>query len=192
MKNKKTLLVPLFLSIVFVLSGCQSSGNANSNNLKALGSVQVSKEKDEEIEGSGISRSYNLAKAITEGNVVVVSLINDKGSETKQEVYNINIIDQFVDNFNDLRKDKVRIIKYVKQEDKLWINKMSDMEYDGQKITYKSYDTYEKEKQSKNSFDKIVKTQSSNGIRYALIENKNTSNDEGLTVISFLGSNIKN
>jgi hypothetical protein len=192
MKNKKTLLVPLFLSIVFVLSGCQSSGNANSNNLKALGSVQVSKEKDEEIEGSGISRSYNLAKAITEGNVVVVSLINDKGSETKQEVYNINIIDQFVDNFNDLRKDKVRIIKYVKQEDKLWINKMSDMEYDGEKITYKSYDTYEKEKQSKNSFDKIVKTQSSNGIRYALIENKNTSNDEGVTVISFLGSNIKN
>jgi hypothetical protein len=192
MKTKKALLVPLFLSIVFVLSGCQSSGNANSNNLKALGSVQVSKEKDEEIEGLGISRSYNLAKAITEGNVVVVSLINDKGSETKQEVYNINIIDQFVDNFNDLRKDKVRIIKYVKQEDKLWINKMSDMEYDGQKITYKSYDTYEKEKQSKNSFDKIVKTQSSNGIRYALIENKNTSNDEGLTVISFLGSNIKN
>jgi outer membrane murein-binding lipoprotein Lpp len=198
MKTKGFLLIDLFLFITLIFAGCQSNKDANSSNIKTLSSFQDSKEKevtaqkDDNIEGAGISKSYNFDKAIAEGNVVVVSLLDDKGTENKQEVYNVNKIDQFVSNSNNSKKDRVRIIKYVKQGDKLWINKLNDIVFEGQEIIYISYDTYGKEKQVQNSFNRIVKAQSNNGIRYSLLDNKNASDDGGMTAISFLVSSIKN
>ncbi|UZQ52251.1 cell wall-binding repeat-containing protein [Clostridium kluyveri] len=144
-----------------------------------------------------ISKLNDTNEAIKDGNVVMISTINSQGNEDKNEVYNTKKLDQFIKNFNNLKEDKVRIIKYAKQGNKVWINKLADIKYDGKNLTYVTYDTYSgsniiTEGSISVSFAKIVKTCSNNNVRYTLLEDEDTKEDMGVTVLSFSSDSIKN
>ncbi len=45
-------------------------------------------------------------------------------------------------NVEDKNVDKVRIVEYIHNDGRTWINKLYDLEYNGKKIKYIEYDTY--------------------------------------------------
>ena len=127
--------------------------------------------------------------------MVMLSTIDSKGSEDENEVYNTKKLDEFIKNFNNFKEGKVRIIKYVKQGNKVWINKLADIKYDGKNLIYVTYDAYSEANiitaGTSASFGKIVKTCSNNNIRYALLESEDIKEDMGVTILSFSSNNIK-
>jgi hypothetical protein len=169
-KNKKTTIVPIKIDEPSV--------------------IEEPKNIDGEIYGSGITINYDVDSAVKAGNIVMVSTIDNNSDISKEEGYNVKTLDQFIENFNNKKKDKIRIIKYTKQEDKIWINKLEDIEYDGQNLTHCGYNTYPtndlvKEKPAPVPFYKIAKTTLGNLIRYALYESVDTKENMGMTLLSF-------
>jgi hypothetical protein len=153
--------------------------------------IEETKNIDGEIYGSGITKNYTVDSAVKAGNIVIVSTIDNDEKVSKEQGYNIKILDQFIENSNTNKKDKIRIIKYTKQGDKLWINKLEDVEYDGQGLTHIGYNTYPTEKDQVQekpapvTFHKIAKTTLGNLIRYALYESIDTKENMGMTLLSF-------
>jgi hypothetical protein len=82
--------------------------------------------------------------AIKEGNVVMIPYfdsVSDK-NHNNTEIYNIGKLDNFIKNIKKGKKDKVRIVEYARNKTGTWVNKLFDLEYDGNKIADTEYDTY--------------------------------------------------
>jgi len=178
-------------------------GNIANNITSAViygGTGVVSQSLEDEVKNMGdtidISKLGDRHQTIKDDNVVMISTIDSQDKEDKNEVYNTKNLDQFIKNFNNFKEDKVRIIKYVKQENQIWINKLADIKYDGKNLIYVTYDIYSGANivtaSTSASFTKIVKTCSNNNVRYILLENEDTKEDMGVTVLSFSSNSIKN
>lgn len=208
--NKKFNVKRLILGISIVvcvglvgLTGRNIKSNAISVNAKdeskatvikiaELSAEEISKSNNEQIiPYSGISKSYSVDNAISDGNIVMLST-----SSTENNVYNISRLDEFINNINSGKKDKIRIIKYALQGNKTLINKLEDVEFDGQKLMHVGYNTYAKTGDTSKPipvvFAKIGRSSSNNGIRYSICESKDTPDNMGANLISFFKSNIKN
>jgi len=203
MIGRKALPTILSISLLLTLSGCKSKESISVANIKETNSVQTPEENNikgsalpgvkEKIADSGISKSYNVDDAIKNGYIVMISITTDSSNE----VYNINRLDQFIENFNNSKKDKVTIIKYVKNENKIMTHIFEELEYDGQNLTLKgsdySYPEGEKVKEvpwSTTILYKVVKQTSDKGIRYAIYTKDD--NSTGGTLISFEPGSLKN
>ncbi len=189
------------MAIVFVNKtfDCGNIVNNVKNVVIYGGTGVISQALEDDVENIvntiDISKLNDRNQAIKDGNVVMISTIDSKGSEDENEVYNTKKLDEFIKNFNNFKEGKVRIIKYVKQGNKVWINKLADIKYDGKNLIYVTYDAYSEANiitaGTSASFGKIVKTCSNNNIRYALLESEDIKEDMGVTILSFSSNNIK-
>ena len=67
--------------------------------------------------------------------------VSDK-THNNTEIYNISKLDNFMKNIKKGNKDNVRIVAYARNRTGTWVNKLFDLEYDGNKIVDTGYDTY--------------------------------------------------
>jgi len=205
MIGRRVLPIILSLSLLLTLSGCKSKESISVTNIKETSPVQTPEENNINIKNSalsevkegradsGISKFYNIDDAIKNGYVVMISFTTD-GSD---EVYNTNRLDKFIENFNNSKKDKVIIIKYVNNGNKIMTHIFEELEYDGQNLTLKgsdySYPEGEKVKEvtwSPTILYKVVKQTSDKFIRYAIyIKDDNST---GGTLIGYKTESIKN
>jgi hypothetical protein len=85
-----------------------------------------------------------LEKSINSGYIIEVPAqdFNVNVSEDHTLVYNINRLDAFMDNIKHKINDRIRIVKYARENKKTWVNKLYDLEYNGEVIKFEVYDTY--------------------------------------------------
>ena len=81
--------------------------------------------------------------AIKDGNIVMISYTDSVSSKThnRMEIYNINRLDDFMENIDKGKKDKILIGEYGKNVTGTWVNKLFDLKYHGKKIIYIEYDS---------------------------------------------------
>ena len=212
---KRYILLASLVTITLVASGCTSNKNNKETMSKKskfssqIASVQqknnVTKSNEElakkleasfkeikDLKKPNIEDARDFQASLRNGSVIMIS--RDNSSEL--EVHNISMLDNFLDSFNKVKEGYVRVIKgTLKSDGKLLVNKLEEYETDGKAIKSIGYDTYA----DKNKFiqgkpiysQKIVKTCPDDGVRYAVLESKDTPDNMGATVISFKKSSIK-
>ncbi|WP_026881659.1 hypothetical protein [Clostridium akagii] len=212
---KKYILLAGTVAIVLVISGCTNNkySNETMNNKPTISnkttatqkksdSKKANEEVDKDLEASykeingikkpNIEDARNFETSLKNGSVIMIS----RDNSTEKEVYNISMLDKFLDSFNNGKEGYVRIIKGSIVSGKLLVNKLDEYETDGKVIKVTVYDTYtDKNKFIQGTpgyFPKMAKTSSGNAIRYALLESKDTPDNMGATVISFDKNSIKN
>lgn len=211
---KRYILLASIIIIVLAISGC--TNNKNSNETMKSKSIVSSKtttiqeksdsknaiiEEEKALEASyqeksdlkkpNIEEARDFEASLKNGSVIMVS--RDKSN--KLEVYNISTLDKFIESFNNGKECYVRVIKGTIVDGKLLVNKLEEYETDGKVIKDLGYDSYA----DKNKFipgsptysPKMVKTCSANGIRYAILESKDTPDNMGVTVIGLDKNSIK-
>jgi hypothetical protein len=208
---KRYILLANIVSVVLIINGCtnkninSSSNVSNTTNttqensdskdaiMKEEKALEASYKKNNDLKKSDIEEARNFQTSLKNGSVIMIS----RGDNKELEVYNIAMLDKFIDSFNNGKEGYVRIIKgIIKDDGTFLVNKLDEYETDGKVIKHSVYDTYV----NKNKFiqgkpvysPKIAKTSSGNGIRYAILESKDTPDNMGATVISFDKSSIKN
>lgn len=213
---KKYILLVSIVTVVLIIIGCTNNKNTNEtmNNESAVsgettktqeeGDLEEAKKKEvEEVEKSfqeisdlkkpDIEEARDFEASLKNGSIIMI----DRDNSKEQEVYNIASLDIFIDSFNNGKEGYVRVIKgIIKKDGTFLVNKLEEYEADGKIIKDLVYDTYA----DKNKFvpgsprysPKMVKTYTDNGIRYAILESKDTPDNMGATVISFDKSSIKN
>lgn len=213
---KKYILLVSIVTVVLIISGCTNNKNTNEtmNNESAVSGEttktkeesdleEAKKEEVKELETSfqeisdlkkpDIEEARDFEASLKNGSVIMI----DRDNSKKQEVYNIESLDKFIDSFNNGKEGYVRVIKGIIEKDGTFlVNKLEEYETDGKVIKDLVYDTYA----DKNKFvpgrptysPKMAKTYTDNGIRYAILESKDTPDNMGATVISFDKSSIKN
>lgn len=213
---KRYILLASIVTVTLVISGCTNTKNSKEtmNNKSTVSTVTTSTQEKSDLKKANGDENKNLEASFKEtndlkkpniedarnfeaslrnGSVIIIS----RGSSKELEVYNISMLDKFLDSFNNGKEGYVRVIKGVIEKDgKFSVNKLEEYETDGKVVKVIGYDTYaDKNKfiQGKPTYSpKIVKTCSGNAIRYAILESKDTPDNMGATVISFDKSNIKN
>ncbi|MBL4934144.1 DUF4362 domain-containing protein [Clostridium sp. YIM B02515] len=201
---KKYALLAGTAAMIFVISGCTNNKNTNktvSHESKVYTSTNKDEKEDKELgtlyqeknnlKKPDIEEARNFKTSLKNGSIIMVS------KESKEaEVYNIEVMDKFLASFNSGKEAYVRVIKgSIKADGTFLVNKLEEYETDGKIIKDTVYDAYD----DKNKFikgkpiycPKMVKTYSDNGIRYAILENKDTPDNMGATVISFDKNSIK-
>lgn len=90
------------------------------------------------------NESLSSEKAISNGDIVEISSFDLVSSKTHNdtEIYNINKLNEFMENIKNGKKDEIRIVKYASEGGRTWVNKLYDLKYNGKKIKYIVYDTY--------------------------------------------------
>ncbi|GFZ29939.1 hypothetical protein CSC2_04650 [Clostridium zeae] len=135
------------------------------------------------------NKTMTLEKAINSGYIVEVpdQDFNVNINDNHLLIYNINRLDVFMDNIKHKISDRVRIVKYARENKKIWVNKLYDLEYNGEVIKLEVYDTYSdpiKFIKSPASYeDKIVKRDYKDYLWYGICSN-NSENDDCATLIS--------
>lgn|GEM_PF-1271089 len=212
---KKYILLAGTVAVVLVISGCTNNKQSNetmnskptiSNKTTATQKKSDSKKANEEVDKDlgasykeindlnkpNIEDARNFETSLENGSVIMIS----RDNSTEKEVYNISMLDKFLDSFNNGKEGYVRIIKGSIVSGKLLVNKLDEYETDGKVIKVTVYDTYtDKNKFMQGTpgyFPKMAKISSGNAIRYALLESKDTPDNMGATIISFDKSSIKN
>ncbi|MDT8715360.1 DUF4362 domain-containing protein [Clostridium sp. 19966] len=209
MKKYKTL--PLLVMVTLFIAGCTSgktgdknvsnktttyaegTGYFNKNNEDVTKTLQLSFKEVTDLKKTDIEEARDFQTSLKNGSVIMFSKKDGK----ELEVYNISMMDKFIDSFNSGKEGYVRIIKGSLQDDgKFLVNKLEEYETDGKIIKDTGYDTYSDKNKfipgQSMYFPKIAKTSSDNGVRYAILESKDTPVDMGTTVISFDKSSVKN
>lgn len=74
-----------------------------------------------------------------------------------EEVINMSLIDDFIKNVENHKKDEVFIIEYEKNENKKIVTSLKKITYDGEEITVVDYDVSNQKKFTEKSTDKYVK-----------------------------------
>lgn len=90
------------------------------------------------------NKSLSFEKAVNNGDIIEISGPNWVSNKTHNntEIYNINKLDDFMNNIINEKKDKIRIVKYEYEDGRTWVNKLYDLEYNGKEIKLIGYDTY--------------------------------------------------
>jgi hypothetical protein len=133
------------------------------------------------------AKTVDLKQAIAGGSVVLATNLNTGGL---QEVYNIEKLDKFIENSRIGQRDSIRIYKFSidRNWDKL-INSIMDLNYDGSRIEAISYDLYSDKTTYKAEnpiyFSKIARTETMDGIRYALCEKAEDADNMGVGLLSY-------
>jgi bla regulator protein BlaR1 len=196
--NIKTLLFGIILivligavSLTGKVSKADSGIGLNNKDSAVALNEETKGEASKEFENNQLDItdevSNDVKAMVDKGNVVMVSDLNSNTNE----VLNTARIDAFMDNFKNGKVDQIRIIKYGKEGDKVFTNKLMDLETDGTNLKLFSYDTYSKDKRYKKPFDpsyfiKITKqTYEKGGVRYAIHDTKEDPDNMGMTLISF-------
>jgi hypothetical protein len=179
------LLILLFAGSVVLIAGAFTHGNTNSSS-----SVYQS---DISNNASQIDSSYTAEQAISDGYVVLVSTTGTDSSVSKDEVYNIGKLDKFTDNINSGKKDKVGVISFINDNGRISIAKLDYIEFDAVTLTDTPYEISGSSyaAKAKVSLLKIVKTTSQIGIRYALLDETNSDDGMGKTLLSFSADSVK-
>jgi len=212
---KRYILLASIVTVTLVASGCTSNKNNKETMNKKSGfsseiastqqksnvaksNAEIAKELEasfkeiKDFKKPNIEDARDFQASLRNGSVIMVSRENS----SELEVYNISMLDKFLDSFNNGKEGYVRVIKgTLKSDGKIMVNKLEEYETDGKAIKSIGYDTYA----DKNKFipgkptysQKIVKTCPGDGIRYAILESKDTPDNMGATVISFNKSSIK-
>lgn len=76
------------------------------------------------------NKSLSSKKAINNGDIVEISSLDWVSSKTHNdtEIYNINNLDDFMENIKNGKKDELRIVKYAYEGGRTWVNKLYDLE----------------------------------------------------------------
>lgn len=121
LKRILTVSLILFFSVSLYNNNCMANDIAELNN-----------------------KTLSSEKAIKEGYVVEIVYFDSMSDKTHNhsEIYNIGKLDNFMKNIKEGNKDKVRIVEYSRDKTGTWVNKLFDLEYDGNKIADTEYDTY--------------------------------------------------
>ncbi|MBK1809831.1 hypothetical protein JHL18_04150 [Clostridium sp. YIM B02505] len=174
-------------------SSTQENNDLNKSSENSSKDLEKSFKEPTDLKKPNIEEARNFEQSLKNGSVIMVS----KDNSDKLEVYNISMLDKFLDSFNNHKEGYVRIIKGTLGKDgSILVNKFAEYETDGQIIKNINYDTYA----DKNNFEqgqptyspKIAKTYPGDGVRYSILESADTPDDMGATVISFNKSDIKN
>lgn len=195
----------LSLLLIAALAGCGVKNSTENKNSEAESCVPQSSEKSSnidfknsitegviestdntEIKGSGIKKSYSFKDAIRDGCVVAIFKVDGDS-----EVYNISKLDSMIDDAKSGKKGSVRLIKYVIDENKIWINRLEDIKYDGKLYYDTGYDTYGDAGFGTNTFNRLVKSTPQGGARYEELR-PNDKAGSGATLLSFSAGSIKN
>lgn len=143
------------------------------------------------------NKSLNFEKAVKQGHVVEISSPDLSSGKIQYHtgIYNIDKFENFIKNINDRKPAKIRIVKYGREHGLTWVNKLYDLEYNGEKIIDTVYDVYSDPNVFIPStiyyFDKIVKKDYPNGIWYGICA-KTDKEDNCVTIISLKKSSIIN
>lgn len=118
---------PLIFVLILLISVFISNQNCETN---AIGELN--------------NKTLSSDIAIKNGNIVMISYFDSVSNKTHNhtEIYNISKLDNFMENTKRDYKDKARIVEYVRNGTNTWVNKLFDLEYDGNKIVDTGYDTY--------------------------------------------------
>lgn len=139
------------------------------------------------------NKSLNSDIAIKEGNIVMISYTDTVSSKTynDMEIYNIKRLDDFMKNIDKGKKDDIRIVKYGKNDSGTWVNKLYDLNYDGNKIIYVEYDVYSNPDKfipcEPAFFKNIIKIDYHDGLSYRICYSENK---DCAYLISFYKSSI--
>lgn len=186
--NIKLLVIGISMVIIILIIGSRLKYINNYNKKK---SVNLNSKKYINVAYSKTLNLKDMNSAIKNGNVIMISNIDAKTGKSNDEVYNINKLDEFIKSYKAGKDSKVRIIKYARQDSKIWINQLYDLEYKENKLYVISYNTYGNGNKEKIQVYGIEKISSGNMIRYAILQNKNTPNNMGATLISFPMDSVK-
>lgn len=191
---KRYILLAGIVTVVLVISGCTNIkySNKTMNNKSKISTETTTTQYKSDLNKPNLEESRDFEASLKNGSVIMVS----RDNSNELELYNIATLDKFIESFSSGKEGYVRIIKGTIVNGKLFVNKLNKYETDGKIVKITPYDPYfNKEKftaGSPNYCPKIVKTYSDNGIRYALLESKDTPDNMGETVISFDKNSIKN
>jgi hypothetical protein len=191
---KRYILLASIVTVVLVISGCTNNkySNETMNNKSKTSTETATIQFKNDLKKTNIEESRDFDTSLKNGSVIMIS----RDNSNELEVYNIATLDKFIESFNNGKEGYVRIIKGTIVNGKLFVNKLDEYETDGKVVKSIPYDPYLNEDKftagRSNYCPKIVKTYSANGIRYALLESKDTPDNMGTTVISFDKNSIKN
>ncbi len=170
----------------------QGKSDLNKTNEQGDKDLGASFKEASDLKKPNIEDARNFETSLKNGSVIMIT----RDNSTELEVYNISTLDKFLDSFNSGKEGYVRIIKGSIVNGKILVNKLNEYETDGKVIKDTVYDAYaDKNKFIQGTpayFPKMAKTYSGNGIRYTILESKDTPDNMGGTVISFDKSSIKN
>lgn len=198
MKIKSKLILIILLLVLTVLLTVKGSNIISKQSMQVLSSnIHNPLDEKKECNDTLNNKSLSFEKAIRNGDVVKISYFGSVSSKThnETEVYNINKLDEFMENTKRGKNDKIRIVKYAYDNRHTWVNKLYDLEYNGEKIKETVYDVYSNPKVFIPSepyySDKIIKRDYPNDIWYGTC----LECDEGdncASLISFEKSSIVN
>ncbi|MCE5221777.1 MAG: DUF4362 domain-containing protein [Clostridium sp.] len=129
------------------------------------------------------NKSLSYKKAISKGDIVEISSLDLVSSKTHNDtkIYNINNLDDFMENIRNGKKDAIRIVKYAYEGGSTWVNKLYDLEYNGKKIKYIVYDTYLNPNEfipsEPSYYDKIIRRDYPNDLWYGICSVSNKGDD---------------
>lgn len=135
------------------------------------------------------NESLSSEKAISNGDIVEISSFDLVSSKTHNdtEIYNINKLNEFMENIKNGKKDEIRIVKYASEGGRTWVNKLYDLKYNGKKIKYIVYDTYSNPSAFIPSepyyYDKIIIREYPNDLWYGVCS-VSSNEDDYATLIS--------
>lgn len=151
-----------FSVLLAVICGPVPAIETSAHTVKAFASVT----DGDEIPGSGIRKSYPVEAAIRDGCVVVRTKAIDV-NEMRYEAYNLQKLDQLIRNADKSVWDQVRVIKYMSEGGKTWINKLCDVRFDGKQFSDTGYDPYTGSGGETYFFHRLARTKQNGCIRYA-------------------------
>lgn len=133
----------LLIALTFVnLAGCGKA--MKGSNIITEQSMQKVKAASALVTEVLNNKSLSPEKAIKSGDIAEINYTEGISGKTHNnaEVYNISKLDNFMDNIINEKKDKIRIVKYANDNVHTWVNKLYDLDYDGNSIKIIVYDTY--------------------------------------------------
>lgn len=163
----------------------------NTFNNKIIEKIIFNDEVDEVLNNNTIT----LENSINSGYIIEVPEqdFNVNISDDHTLVYNIKRLDVFMDNINHKISDRIRIVKYARENKKTWVNKLYDLEYNGEVIKFEVYDTYSNPNKfikSPASYEnEIIKRDYKKYLWYGICSN-NSESDGCATLISLKKSDI--
>lgn len=199
MEIESIIITIVLLSTLTAIQTIKENNNAPKQSMqevRVLLSNHTSNLLDEKNTNNALNNKFlSSEKAISNGDIVEISSSDWVSSKTHNdtEIYNINKLDNFMENIKNGKKDKIRIVKYAYEGGRTWVNKLYYLEYNGKKIKYIVYDTYS----NPNAFipsepyyyDKIIRRDYPNDVWYGICSDSNKG-DDFATLISLNKSSI--